>query len=574
MVEGRTGWQLSGRATRALKRMSRVKKYAMLGVKATISGVPKPWRERLKRNGKLTEIYRQALHRSGLFYGVPSQRVQRAQYRRFLRWQAEQLNAFVAPSITAMAVWIKGDLHGVGNTFNALQTQSVPVNVLRHADDWRSLNDDVFVLLLNAGDSLCEHALACFYHYQQQADLVYSDTDTFDEKRRELAFPRFLPDWNPDLQLSSAYVSTGVMIRKSLLARLPDPMASIADIMAQAYLTSTDVEVAHIPFTLVHRQQDVAAEKKDCNAVAARVLQHREGMKVQVDKDESINRWYWPVMGQPLVSLVIPTRNAWQLVRGCVTSIVDKTHYPHFEILLVDNASDDPQSLTYFNQLATHPKIRLLHYPGEFNYSAINNFAVKHAKGEVIGLINNDVEVIAPDWLDVMLGHAMRQDVGCVGAKLLYPDDRIQHAGVVLGYGGGAGHAHKCFPRHHSGYLKRLSASHNYSAVTAACLLVKRSLYDAVGGLNEVDLTVAFNDVDFCLRVRELGVRNLYCAEAELYHHESVSRGFDTSPEKAARFAKEVAYLQHRWAHIIAHDPAYNPNLTLRRENFAMRDHY
>ena len=213
----------------------------------------------------------------------------------------------------------------------------------------------------------------------------------------------------------------------------------------------------------------------------------------------------------------------------------------------------------------------MLKYPQPFNYSAINNFGVKHAKGSVIGLINNDIEVITPEWLTYMVGHVQRESVGCVGAKLLYSDTRIQHAGVVLGYGGGAGHAHKNFPRHYSGYLKRIAATNNFSAVTAACLLVKREHFEAVAGLNESDLSVAFNDVDFCLRVKELGVNNIYCAEAELYHHESVSRGLDISPEKAARFNKELTYLQTKWSQVINNDPFYSPHLTLKRENFSIK---
>jgi O-antigen biosynthesis protein len=171
-----------------------------------------------------------------------------------------------------------------------------------------------------------------------------------------------------------------------------------------------------------------------------------------------------------------------------------------------------------------------------------------------------------------MVGHVLRDDIGCVGAKLLYPDGRIQHAGVVMGYGGGAGHAHKYFPRYHKGYMNRLVASHNFSAVTAACLLVKKSDYLAVGGLDEINLTIAFNDVDFCLKVLQLGRRNLYCAEAELFHHESVSRGLDLSEEKLKRFGNELSYIQIKWSKYIQKDPAYNPNLTLRRENFAIRD--
>ena len=272
------------------------------------------------------------------------------------------------------------------------------------------------------------------------------------------------------------------------------------------------------------------------------------------------------------MSLIIPTKNGKELVKACIESILEKTTYKNFEIILVDNNSDEPESLAYFSELGQHPKITLLKYPHPFNYSAINNFAVSHCNGEVVGLVNNDIEVISPTWLDYMVGHVMRDDIGCVGAKLLYSDGRVQHAGVVMGYGGGAGHAHKYFPRYHPGYLNRLIASNNFSAVTAACLLVKRTHYEAVKGLNEKDLTVAFNDVDFCLKVLELGVRNLYCAEAELYHHESVSRGLDVSKEKMARFNSELAYLKAHWGHVIAHDPAYNPNLTLRHENFAIKD--
>jgi GT2 family glycosyltransferase len=214
----------------------------------------------------------------------------------------------------------------------------------------------------------------------------------------------------------------------------------------------------------------------------------------------------------------------------------------------------------------------VLKYPHPFNYSAINNYAVDACQGEIIGLINNDIEVIEPEWLEYMVGHVLRDDIGCVGAKLLYPDDRIQHAGVVMGYGGGAGHAHKYFPAHHEGYLRRLSGTNNYSAVTAACLLVSKHDYLAVGGLDAEKLEVAFNDIDFCLKILELGRRNLYCSEAVLYHYESVSRGVDDTHEKRARFVRELLFLQERWSDFIALDPAYNPNLTLRRENFSISE--
>jgi GT2 family glycosyltransferase len=299
-------------------------------------------------------------------------------------------------------------------------------------------------------------------------------------------------------------------------------------------------------------------------------INSKPNVRAEIDKERKLNRLLWKSTN-PLVSLIIPTKNGKALVKACIESILEKTTYPNYEILLIDNGSDEQESIEYFKYLDTLEKVTVLKYPAPFNYSAINNFGVKHANGSILGLVNNDIEVISPDWLTYMVGHAERESIGCVGAKLLYSDTRIQHAGVVLGYGGGAGHAHKNFPRFHSGYLNRINATSNYSAVTAACLLVKKSLFDEVGGLNERDLSVAFNDVDFCLKVKELGVQNVYCAEAELFHHESVSRGLDISPEKAARFNKELGYLRSTWASYIDHDPAYSPNLTLKRENFSIK---
>ena len=225
--------------------------------------------------------------------------------------------------------------------------------------------------------------------------------------------------------------------------------------------------------------------------------------------------------------------------------------------------------MAYFDEIACHDKVTLLSYPHPFNYSAINNFAVKHAKGEIVGLVNNDIEVINADWLTEMTSQAIREDVGCVGAMLYYPNDTIQHAGVICGLGGVAGHSHKHFAKDHPGYFKRLQLVQNLSAVTAACLLVKKTVFDEVGGLNELDLTVAFNDVDFCLRVKEQGYRNLWTPYAELYHHESISRGAEDNPEKVARFNREMEYMKQKWEKELSHDPFYNENLTLDREDFS-----
>jgi len=343
----------------------------------------------------------------------------------------------------------------------------------------------------------------------------------------------------------------------------------VAGIIAELTLLKKNLKVSHVAHPLVRTKVCSSAGEETLNEVKSALEKHA-AVTVSPDDRFMVNRLCWNNTN-PLVSLIIPTKNGKALVQACIESILKKTTYQNFEILLIDNGSDEKESIEYFDYLNTLEKVSVLKYPAPFNYSAINNFGVENAKGSIIGLINNDIEVITPEWLTYMVGHAQRTEVGCVGAKLLYSDTRIQHAGVVLGYGGGAGHAHKNFPRYHSGYLNRIIATNNYSAVTAACLLVKRTHFDAVEGLNEQDLSVAFNDVDFCLRVKELGVNNVYCAEAELFHHESVSRGLDISPEKAARFNKELLYLQKKWASIINDDPAYNPNLTLKRENFSIK---
>ena len=214
---------------------------------------------------------------------------------------------------------------------------------------------------------------------------------------------------------------------------------------------------------------------------------------------------------------------------------------------------------------------RVLKWDKPFNYSAINNFAVSQAKGEVVGLVNNDIEVINEGWLTEMVSHVLRPEVGCVGAKLYYPNDTIQHAGVVLGIGGVAGHSHKYFHKSEPGYFTRLHLVQNMSAVTAACLLVRKSVFEEVGGLNEQDLTVAFNDVDFCLKVHTAGYRNLFTPWAELYHHESISRGEEDTPEKVARFNKESDYMKDKWKKLLTNDTAYNPNLSNTHENFSLK---
>lgn len=563
-----------------------MKKLAMMTVKGAIGLLPSSVKSKLKNNHKLTEFYSRSLQRSGLFYGFPSKKKRRALYAHYLKQQQKQLEQLGVAGIdtNSVAVVIVGE-RGAAQSIASLnkagiskkhihivgkEKQSGAIKLAASLDEVvKAVSGYTYLLAINSGDTLLPDMVSVFLKWNTQASMIYCDTDKFDKKGNRKS-PHFLPDWNPELQFSSAYISTGVLFSVRALEQVDYKAATIAGMACALWLSDTAKPVAHIPLTLLHRSSNNKTGADELEDIAD-VLQHYTHAVSAYNREFGIQHIQWPILDEPLVSLIIPTKNAKALVQACINSILEKTTYKNYEILLIDNGSDERESIAYFQQLTEHPKIRVLEYPGPFNYSAINNFGVQHAKGDIVGLVNNDIEVIKPDWLTFMVGHASRHDVGCVGAKLLYSDDRVQHAGVVLGYGGGAGHAHKYFPRYHPGYLKRLVATQNYSAVTAACLLVKKSLFNAVGGLNEKDLTVAFNDVDFCLRVRECGVRNVYCAEAELYHHESVSRGLDLSPEKAARFKKELDYLQTHWAHYIAHDPAYSPNLTLKRENFSVK---
>jgi GT2 family glycosyltransferase len=565
-----------------------MKKFAMMTVKGAVGLVPKAVRNKLKGNHKLTEFYSRSLQRSGLFYGFPSEKKRMALYKDYLQYQSKILGSKAAShktnsDFTFIILGHKNlstsleSLREAGNDeldIRVVTEKPLALEVSQFSTITEALcevDDNKHLFFLNSGDTITDETLIMFAISDSKADITYCDTDRVDLKKRRVS-PHFLPDWNPELQYSTGYVFTGIKCKAKLVKLNTIKSQTISGLVAELWLKQPELLIKHLPFTLVHRTTNKAAVEERLKDIRERLSDCTTAV-ASFNAELGVNYIQWPIASEPLVTLIIPTKNAKKLVQACIDSILEKTTYQNYEILLIDNGSDEKESIDYFNELNKHPKITVLSYPGEFNYSAINNFGVEHASDRcaIIGLINNDIEVIAPNWLSSMVGHASREDIGCVGAKLLYSDGRIQHAGVVMGYGGGAGHAHKYFPRYHPGYIKRLIATQNYSAVTAACLLVKKSLFLEVGGLNEKDLTVAFNDVDFCLKVKETGARNIYCAEAELYHHESVSRGADHAPEKAARFNRELHYLKTRWGNYIDHDPAYSPNLTLMRENFSVK---
>ncbi len=554
-----------------------------------------------KRNPKLTALYSRTLVKSGLFYGRPSTKKLEILTKELLKKQSEQFrhnqnktsNDFSLLIITSssdidacLEMLLDLDSPSFSKILFFCATEDVEKVIQRIYSSpitnlkWRvssrldGLVDEEPILVINNDDVLVSSFTTLISKLTSSSvDVCYFDR-AFYSTNGEFVEPELYPDWNADLQLSTSYIRTCVYFAKGkyLLSSfdLEPSKHFVANWMINNFFEQCSRQVHHIPIIGVFSPPEPSESLKMTRELLKYLL-------AQANIEDVTERGYirdiqWKIENEPLVSLIIPTYNGKDLVEQCVKSILSLTTYKHFEIVLVDNNSDDKEAIAYFHELSNHEKIKVLRYPHPFNYSAINNFAVSKCNGEIIGLINNDIKVITPQWLEHLLCIVLREDVGSVGAKLLYPDNRVQHAGVVLGYGGGAGHAHKFFPRNHDGYLSRLAATNNFSAVTAACLLVKREDYLKVGGLNELDLTVAFNDVDFCLRLLEIRERNVYCAIAELYHFESISRGADDTKEKSERFQKELQYLRSTWRTYIEHDPAYNQCLTLKRENFAIVD--
>ena len=446
-----------------------------------------------------------------------------------------------------------------------------------------------YVALIDHDDELAEHALYCVVRElcdHPEADLVFSDEDKIDERGRRHD-PHFKSDWNPDLMLSqNAFNHLGVF-RRSLIGEIGGFREGFEgsqdyDLVLRASDGSAPGRIRHIPHVLYHWRDTSgstarAQSEKDYawqagRAAIAECLERR-GLSGEVLP--AVNGAYYRVRYSlpdtlPHVSLIIPTRDRLALLRPCIDGLLHRTDYPDLEIVIVDNESREPETLAYLGALADTRGVRVIRVEGAFNFSRLNNEGVKAASGTVVGLVNNDIEVIESKWLREMVSHAARPGVGAVGAMLLYPDDTIQHAGVILGIGGVAGHIYKRLSRGHAGDFGRAALVQNLSAVTAACLVVRRDLYVETGGLNDVDLPVAFNDIDLCLRLRERGYLNLWTPFAKLYHLESASRGPDDTAQRRPGFAKERAYMEERWSDVISNDPYYNPNLSLTTERPAL----
>lgn len=448
-----------------------------------------------------------------------------------------------------------------------------------------------FIALLDHDDALPEHALlfvAQAIDATPDAQIIYSDEDKISADGQRFA-PHFKSDWNPDLFYSQNYVSHLGVYRRALLERIGGFRAGVEgsqdyDLLLRCLPHVAERQIVHIPRVLYHWRTVegstalASGEKSYTTEAGIRALtdyfaQTNPAVSIEQGPVPNTYRVRWPIpQPAPLVSLLIPTRDRRNLVEVAVRSILEKSTYTNYEILILDNGSVETDTLDFFAQIQKEdPRVRVLRYDHPFNYSAINNFGARHARGEIIGLINNDIEVISPEWLSEMVSHAIRPEIGCVGAKLYYSNDTIQHAGVICSLGGVAGHSHKHFPRNHPGYFYRLVLPQALSAVTAACLLVRKRIFDEVGGLDEENLKVAFNDVDFCLKVGAAGYHNLWTPYSELYHYESISRGAEDSPEKIARFQGEIDFMKKKWKAQLENDPYYNQNLTKDREDFSIK---
>lgn len=450
-----------------------------------------------------------------------------------------------------------------------------------------------FIGLLDHDDELSRIALfevIKLINKQPEVDMIYSDEDHLSIKGIHLD-PYFKSDWSPDLFLSNMYTCHLGVYRKEIIDEIGGfrkGFEGSQDYDLVLRLTEKTDRIYHIPKILYHWREtpgSTAARYQakgyaDTNAIKAlEDALKRRNIKGDVlpGKFPGLFRIRREIIGNPDVSIIIPTKDRSDILSKCIKSIKIKTIYSNYEIIIIDNNSKDTHTKDYLETISESHNIRILKYENPFNFSAINNYAARNSNNQYLLFLNNDIEVISPEWLSAMLEHAQRREVGAVGCKLVYPNNTLQHAGVILGITGTpgllgvAGHSHKHLPIEARGYFHRPHMIQNLNAVTAACMMVRKDVFEEVGGFDE-KLGIAFNDVDLCLKIRQKGYLIVYTPYAELYHHESLSRGYEDNLEKQRRFSGEVRYMREKWGKIIDQgDPYYNPNLSLEHEDFRIR---
>ena len=444
-----------------------------------------------------------------------------------------------------------------------------------------------YVGLLDHDDLLTKDALyevVKALNQQEKPEMLYSDEDKVTTDLTEHFQPYMKPDFNLDLLRSNNYICHFFVAKKSLIEDVGAFRGEFKG--AQDYdlilrCSEKAAGIAHIPRILYHWRvhkastADNPASKMYAFDAGKRAIEEhlkRCGQDGEVShaKDLGYYRVKYKVKGSPLVSIIIPNKDEVESLDKCLQSI-EKSTYKNYEIIVVENNSVKDETFAYYKKIEAKG-VKVVYWEKGFNYSAINNYGASYAKGDYLLLLNNDVEVITPDWLEEMLGNCQRKEVGIVGVKLYYPDDTVQHAGIIVGIGGIAGNIFVGLPRRYTGYFHKASVQQDLSAVTAACMMVKRSVYEAVKGLDE-KLQVAFNDVDFCLRVRKAGYLVVYNPYAELYHYESKTRGPEDTKEKARRFYSELEYMRSHHLDILKNgDPMYNRNLTLTKWDYSLKN--
>ncbi|MCM1056982.1 MAG: glycosyltransferase family 2 protein [Firmicutes bacterium] len=435
---------------------------------------------------------------------------------------------------------------------------------------------------LLAPNALYECAKALYRH--RNAEVLYTDEDKVDMSGKTHFEPNFKPDFSPDHLRSMNYICHMFVVKRSLLDKvglLRQEFDGAQDYDFILRCCEQAGEIYHIPKILYHWRCHIDStasnpESKlyafEAGRLALEAHYQRMGLPATVENASYLGMYHtlyhWEQT--PLVSIMIPNKDHMADLKKCMDSIDERSSYRNYEYIIIENNSTEEETFRYYDEIKKRPNVTIVTYQGAFNFSRINNFGEQYAKGEYLLLLNNDTEMIDENCIQEMLNYCMREDVGIVGARLWYEDDTIQHAGVVIGLGGVAGHTFVGAGRHDPGYQKRILCAQNYSAVTAACLMVKHDLYREAGGLTE-EFAVAFNDIDFCLKIRALGKLIVYNPYAQLHHYESKSRGYEDTPEKIKRFNGEIEKFQKRWSDILKHgDPYYNPNLTLSASDFSL----
>ena len=448
-----------------------------------------------------------------------------------------------------------------------------------------------FIAFADHDDELTPNALfECVkaINEKPQTLVIYTDEDKMSMDGHKFFQPHFKPDYNPDLLCTVNYICHLFVVSRKVIEKVGGLRSEFDgaqdyDFVLRCVEAARREQIHHIPRILYHWRchEDSTAENPeskmyafDAGARAIKAHYDRLGVPVEIEKGEYLGLYRTKFLWEekPLISIIIPNKDHIDDLKRCIDSIEEKATYRNYEYVIVENNSTEDETFAYYKELeASNPKAHVVYWDGIFNYSAIDNFGAAHAKGDYLLLLNNDTEIISPDCLEQLLGYCMRPDVGAVGARLYYEDDTVQHAGVVVGFGGIAGHCFVQQKRDATGYCHRIICAQDYSAVTAACMMVKREAFDKVHGLSE-EFQVAFNDVDFCLRLGKAGYLVVYNPYAELYHYESKSRGLEDTPEKVARFNREIASFEKHWPEILRDgDPYYNPNLTLESQDFSLK---